>query len=140
MCACVCVHVCACVCACLHVHVHVAFDGPFWTSLQFCSHHHTGQISQNESLFTYADGQNVTTFANPNHVPVFLDEVLANASSEIVQFCNNDPMCIFDYDQTGDANVGMATLVTNEGNNNDEMQACEYMQLYTIDGMQHKNT
>ena len=73
-------------------------------------------------------------------MPVFLDEVVNNTSQEIAQFCNNDPMCIFDYDQTGDANVGMATLVTNENNNNDEMQACEYKQLYTIDGMQHKNT
>ena len=93
---------------------------------QSCFHHHTGQISQNESLFTYADGQNVTTFANPNHVPVFLDEVVANTAPEIVQSCNNDPMCIFDYNQTGDANVGMATLTTNQNNNNDQMQACEY--------------
>ena len=97
---------------------------------QLCSHypcHHTGQIAQNESLFTYADGQNVTTFVNPNHVPVFLDEVVANAAPEIVQSCNNDPMCIFDYDQTGDANVGEATLKTNQNNNDEQKQACEFI-------------
>ena len=63
---------------------------------------------------------------------MFLDEVLANAAREIVEFCNNDSMCIFDYNQTGNANVGMATLTTNQNNNNDQMQACEYR--YRIDG------
>ena len=59
-------------------------------------------------------------------MPVFLDEVVANTAPEIVQSCNNDPMCIFDYNQTGDANVGMATLTINQNNNDDQMQACEY--------------
>ena len=57
---------------------------------------------------------------------MFLDEVLANASPEIVATCNNDPMCIFDYDQTGNADVGMATLMTNQNNNNDQTLACKY--------------
>jgi len=56
---------------------------------------------------------------------VFLDEVLANAAQEIVEACNGDFMCIFDYNQTGNADVGMATLMTNQNNVNDRTLACK---------------
>ena len=59
-------------------------------------------------------------------MPSFLDEVLSSASDAITQACNNDPQCIFDYVETGDPEVGMTTLETNQNNNMDQMVTCTY--------------
>ena len=49
-------------------------------------------------------------FSFPNHVPGFLDEVLAGASQEVVDVCGSDSMCIFDATQTGDLAIGIETM------------------------------
>ena len=49
-------------------------------------------------------------FSFPNHVPGFLDEVLAGASPEVVDVCGSDSMCIFDATQTGDLAIGIETM------------------------------
>lgn len=79
------------------------------------------EIQPSESLFTYPEGLTAADFSHPDHQPAFLDEVLSSASDTITQACNNDPQCIFDYAETGDPEVGMATLETNENNNMDLM-------------------
>jgi len=57
-------------------------------------------------------GENVNTFSNPDHVPPFLDEIsetLAN-NMTLMNACGNNTQCLFDFGQTGDEAVGMATM------------------------------
>ena len=71
-----------------------------------------GQISQSESIFQYMMGENVSTFSQPDHMPPFLDEVIAKlvGNSTFTDVCGNDTECLFDFSQTGDEAVGMATM------------------------------
>ena len=57
-------------------------------------------------------GQNVTTFSQPDHVPTFLDEIIVNleGNSSLTAVCGNNIECLFDFDQTGNEAVGMATM------------------------------
>jgi len=45
-------------------------------------------------------------------VPPFLDEIRSGleGNSTLTEICGDNPQCLFDFDQTGDANVGMNTL------------------------------
>jgi len=54
----------------------------------------------------------VATFSDPDHVPPFLDEIqsILEGNSTLVEVCGNNPQCLFDAQQTGDLNAGMATL------------------------------
>ncbi len=56
------------------------------------------------------------TFSDPNHMPVFLDAVVANASREVLGLCGEDAACIFDFTQTGSEEIAMATMQTNANN------------------------
>ena len=85
----------------------------------------TGQIDSVESLFTYPVGTTAANFSFPDHIPAFLDEVIAGASPEVLAACGENIECIFDASQTGNISVGLATMETNEINNNDQMQACK---------------
>ena len=70
----------------------------------------------------------VDDFSKPSHRPVYLDEVVMDVmanNGEIATACGNNPQCIFDYSQTNDMNVGMATLATTEENMMEQTQACE---------------
>ena len=71
-----------------------------------------GQIIPSESIFTYPSGQNARDFSNPSHMPPFLDEIMSSleGNSTLVNICGSNTQCLFDIDQTGDANVGMDTL------------------------------
>ena len=76
-----------------------------------------GQISQNESIFTYEMGDDVDTFSVPNHVPPFLDEIRSDlmGNSTLTDVCGDNLECLFDFSQTGDVEVGMAAMaVENE--------------------------
>ena len=72
----------------------------------------SGQITVDESIFTYAPDQSARDFSNPSHMPPFLDEIMSSleGNSTLVDICGDNPQCFFDVDQTGDANVGMDTL------------------------------
>eukprot|EP00731_Ephydatia_muelleri_P017659 Em0010g757a len=70
------------------------------------------QIASNESLFTYPSGSSAANYSYPTYAPAFLEDVLANASDAVKSACNNDPSCIFDYAQTGNKAIGLATLST----------------------------
>lgn len=85
----------------------------------------TGQISNNTSLFTYPEGFSVTSFSDPNHMPRFLDEVVRNATDEVISRCGDNPECIFDATETGNVDIGLETLQTNQDNVNDQMVACK---------------
>ena len=71
-----------------------------------------GQISEEESIFQYAPGQTVETLSDPNHMPPFLDEIRASleGNSVLTDVCGNNTQCLFDFDQTGNAAVGIATM------------------------------
>ena len=63
-----------------------------------------------DSLFRYPPGQSVDDFSYPNHMPDFLQDVVDSASPQLVAACSSDPRCIYDTVQTGDQNIGLATM------------------------------
>ena len=71
-----------------------------------------GQINEAESIFQYMPGESVSTFSDPNHVPPFLDEISQNleANETLTNVCGNNMECLFDFAQTGNEGVGMATM------------------------------
>ena len=73
-------------------------------------------MTADTSLFTYTDGMSTANYSFPDHMPVFLDE-LSNetiASAKIV--CGNDSQCIYDFSQTGNEELAMATTTINQEN------------------------
>ena len=79
----------------------------------------SGQITQEESLFHYEDGENVTTFSDPNHSPDFLDEIDNETLSEGIEICGGDENieCLFDFIQTRNEALAQSTANTNNENN-----------------------
>ena len=71
-----------------------------------------GQINDTESIFQYPPGLGVGNFSQPNHIPPFLDEIRANleGNSTLTNVCGNNTECLFDFAQTGNEAVGMATM------------------------------
>ena len=78
----------------------------------FCS----GQILIEESLFFYDEGTDVSSFAFPDHVPVFADEVVNLFTLEQRTACQEDPACMFDAFETGDVQLGLETRAANVAN------------------------
>ena len=69
-----------------------------------------GQITSQESLFTYPPGLGPSDFSNPSHVPVFSDQL--NISAEARAACGGSQACLFDATATNDINVGVQTMMT----------------------------
>ena len=72
----------------------------------------SGQINQSQSLFTYAQNESVDTFAKPDFLPMFIenitwfnDTVRAVAEAQ----CGGDIECLFDAAATNDVSVGLVT-------------------------------
>lgn len=86
---------------------------------------HTGQVLSGDSLFRYPPGQTAADFSYPNHMPDFLQDVVDSASPQLVAACSSDPRCIYDTVQTGDQNIGLATMDTNQDNTMAYQEACE---------------
>ena len=59
------------------------------------------------------DGQGVENFSDPNHIPPFLDEIRANLAGNVTltNVCGSNTQCLFDFGQTGNEDVGMATMM-----------------------------
>ena len=57
-------------------------------------------------------GQDVTTFSQPDHMPLFLDKIRTNleGNDSLTAICGNNTECLFDFSQTGNEAVGMATM------------------------------
>ena len=64
-------------------------------------------------------------FSHPDHIPAFLDEVVANASPEVLAACGNNTECIFDASQTGEIGIGLETLAIDDNNRKDQAIAGE---------------
>jgi len=72
-----------------------------------------GQVTDAESLFTYGLDEDTGNFSFPDHVPPFLDEIVSNltANSTLVDMCGDNVECLFDFGQTGDADIAMAAMM-----------------------------
>ena len=68
----------------------------------------------------------MANFSDPDHLPIFLDDVLANATDDVLSLCGNDTECIFDASETGNVDIGLETLGTNQENTNDQIVACKF--------------
>jgi len=66
----------------------------------------------------------VNSFAFPDHVPPFLDELLTSlmGNSTLQNVCGDNAECLFDFSQTDDPDVGMAAMMV-ENETATEMQA-----------------
>ena len=87
-----------------------------YTCLLFLS---AGHVSENESLFDYSIGDTSYAAINHgylNHTPLFTDEVIGNASQEVLDMCGGNVACIYDSTVTGSLSVGQATLNTSQAN------------------------
>ena len=71
-----------------------------------------GQINQSQSLFAYAQNESVDTFAKPDFVPMFADNITWYNDSirqAAEKQCGDDYECLFDVASTNDLSVGMVT-------------------------------
>ena len=89
--------------------------------------HTLGQITSEESIFTYGPNENVTTFSDPSHAPPFLDEILSDLmeNSTLTDVCGSNVECLFDFDQTGDVEVGMAAMTVENETATEMQEACK---------------
>ena len=71
-----------------------------------------GQLTQVQSLFTYGENESVDTFARPDFLPMFSDNISWSDNSVRLAAeaqCGNDYECLFDVASTNDLSVGIAT-------------------------------
>ena len=69
----------------------------------------------------------MNTFFVPEHMPPFLDEVLSSlmVNSTLTDVCGDNVECLFDFDQTGDVEVGMATMAVENEAATEMQEACK---------------
>ena len=67
------------------------------------------------------------SFFNPNHIPPFLDETLLSLmeNSTLTDICGDNVECLFDFAQTGDIEVGMATITAGNEVVTEMQEACK---------------
>lgn len=67
------------------------------------------QITDDQSLFTYALGESVSTFANASFEPMFVEEIVwADNATRVaaIAACDGDVACLFDAASTNDVSIG----------------------------------
>ena len=71
----------------------------------------------------------MNTFSDPSHVPPFLDEILSGlmGNSTLTDVCGENVECLFDFAQTGDAEVGMVAIAIENETAIETQEACKYM-------------
>ena len=72
----------------------------------------SGQINQSQSLFTYAQNESVDTFAKPDFLPMFVENITwfnETVEREAKTQCGDDIECLFDAAATNDVSVGLVT-------------------------------
>ena len=64
----------------------------------------------------------MSTLSDPNHIPVFLDEIDNETLSEAIDICGGDENieCLFDFSQTRNQALAQSTASTNNQNNENE--------------------
>ena len=78
-----------------------------------------GAITKDESLFSYSlDGASFASFQYPDHQPAFLDQL--TLTDEQMEQCGSDKQCAYDYAQTGDIEIGLATMNVEQSNSMDQ--------------------
>ena len=87
-----------------------------------------GQITSEESIFTYGPGESEATYSVPNHVPPFMDELLPTLleNETLVEVCGDNIECLFDFSETGDVEVGMSTVAVENEAMIESISACKY--------------
>lgn len=80
----------------------------------------------NESEFRYNEGFSYESFNFPDFVPTFFDEVDEALKAEAAQVCNNDTECMFDYVATGNRDLALETIATEEKGLADQQLSSEY--------------
>ncbi len=74
-----------------------------------------GHLNKSDSFFNYSIDNSSYSSNNDgylSHIPTFTEDILANTSDTVLQMCNNDPKCVYDFSVTGDMDVGLSTLDT----------------------------
>ena len=84
-----------------------------------------GLIDPAYSLFTYPSGMSAADFSFPDHVPLSVDDVVAGASQEARDSCQGNVKCIFDATQTGNLEIGLNTMQTEDVFIEDQRIACK---------------
>ena len=80
----------------------------------------TGAVTEEESLFSYSlDGASFEDFQYPDHQPIFLDQL--NPTVEQVEVCGGDQQCMYDYAQTGNIEIGLATMEVEQSTSTNQM-------------------
>ena len=86
------------------------------SSLNLLSLRFLGQITDQESLFTYGPGENVSTFANKTFQPMFVEEIEwadNETEAQAKEKCNGDVVCLFDAASTNNVSIGLASQEIN---------------------------
>ena len=73
-----------------------------------------GATSTNDSLFTYEEGKDHSSYFNVRYVPVFFDQddlVFDNVTlgQQARDVCGDNKQCLFDIHTTGKVTIGMAS-------------------------------
>ena len=74
------------------------------------------------------------TFSVPDHMPPFLDEISSSLMNNpnLTAVCGDNVECLFDFDQTGDAEVGMAAVTVKNETAAELQEACELKQIFLL--------
>ena len=80
-----------------------------------------GAITEVESLFSYSLGTSTSfgSFQYPNHQPAFLDQL--TLTDEQKELCGSNKQCAYDYAQTGNSEIGLATMNIEQSNSMDKL-------------------
>ena len=84
-----------------------------------------GLIDPAYSLFTYSYGMSAADFSFPDHIPLSVDDVVTGASQEVRDSCQGNVKCIFDATQTGNLEIGLNTMQTEDVFIEDQRIACK---------------
>ena len=75
----------------------------------------TGATFANDSLFTYEEGKDHSSYSDVGYLPIFLDQddlVFDNVSlgEQARDVCGDNKQCLFDVYTTGKVNIGLASM------------------------------
>ena len=74
-----------------------------------------GATSTNDSLFTYEEGKDHSSYFDVGYVPIFLDQddlVFDNVTlgEQARDVCGDNKQCLFDIYTTGKVSIGLASV------------------------------
>ena len=75
-----------------------------------------GNVSESESLFSYR-GSSHAAFQHLDHTPVFVTQL--NPTAEQIAVCGEDKQCLYDFVNTGNEELAVATIEIANNNTKD---------------------